>query len=92
MKHAPDPSIRLRKSAEGAGFPLRIESLEDGVDDPVHGLHVDQADHGPGAAANFDQTAFDDIGGAQLAPQMPGESGRRRAVRADRASCLVTVG
>jgi len=67
-------SIRLCKYAEGAGFPLQIESLEDGVDDSVHGLHVDEADHGPGFSPDFDETAFDDVGGAQLAPQVLGES------------------
>ena len=58
-------SSRLCKYTEGAIFPVQVESLEDGVDDAVH---VDEADHGPGAAADFDETAFDDVGGAQLAP------------------------
>ena len=43
----------LCKKAEGAIFPSQVESLEDGVDDAVHGLHVDEADHGAGTAANF---------------------------------------
>ena len=67
-------SSRLCKYAEGASFPFQVESLEDGVDDPVHGLHVDEADHGPCSAADFDETALDDVGGALLAPQVLGES------------------
>jgi len=67
-------SSRLCKYAERTVFPFQVESLEDGVDDSVHELHVDEADHGAGAAANFDETAFDDVGGAQLAPQMFGET------------------
>jgi len=67
-------SSRLCKYSEGAGFPFQVESLEDGVDDSVHGLHIDEADHGAGSSADFDETAFDDIGGAQLAPQMLGKT------------------
>ena len=54
----------LCKNTEGAGFPFQIESLENGVDDPVHTAHVDEADHGPGASPYLDETAFNDIGGA----------------------------
>ncbi len=67
-------SSRLCRYSEGAGFPFQVESLEDGVDDPIHRLHVDEADHGPGSAADFDETALDDVGGAQLAPQVFGKS------------------
>jgi len=67
-------SSRLCKSAEGAGFPFQVEFLEDGVDDPIHGLHVDEADHGPGSSPDFDEASLDDVGGAQLAPQVLGES------------------
>ena len=67
-------SSRLFEYAEGAVFPFQVESVEDGVDDSVHGLHVNEADHGAGATANFDETAFDDVGGAQLAPQVFGET------------------
>jgi hypothetical protein len=57
-------SSRLCKYTEGASFPFQVESLEDGVDDSVHGLHVDEANHGRGTTADFDETAFDDVGGA----------------------------
>ena len=67
-------SSRLCKYAEGADFPFQIESLEYGVDDSVHRLHVDEADHGPGSSPDFDETAFDDVSGAQLAPQVFGEA------------------
>ena len=71
FRNCPFPRVtssRLCKYAEGASFPFQVESLEDGVDDAVHGLHVDEADHGPGTAANFDEATLDDVGGAQLAP------------------------
>src|SRR5471030_1760236 len=32
----------LCKNAEGAVFPVQVESLEDGVNDAVHALHVDK--------------------------------------------------
>ncbi len=35
--------------------------------------HINEADHGPGAASDFDETAFDDVGGAQLAPEVFGK-------------------
>jgi hypothetical protein len=66
-------SSRLCKYPEGAGFPFQVEFLEDGVDDAVHGLHIDEAGHGPGTTADFDETSFDDVGGAQLAPQVLGK-------------------
>ena len=52
-------SSRLCKYAEGAGFPFQIKSLEDGVDDSVHGLDVDKADHRPCSSPDFDETSFD---------------------------------
>src|SRR5271157_3646010 len=58
----------LCKNPEGAVFPFQIKSLEDGVDDAVHALHIDKTDHGPSAAANFHETTLNDIGGAQLLP------------------------
>ena len=61
------------KKRGGCDFPFQVEPLEDGVDDANHGLHVDEADHGPGTAANFNEAAFDDVGSAQLAPQMLGK-------------------
>jgi hypothetical protein len=33
---------------EAAGFPFQVESLEDGIDDSIHRLHV-ETDRGPGA-------------------------------------------
>lgn len=41
-------SSRFCKNSEGAVFPFQAESLEDGVDDAVHRLDVDEANHGPG--------------------------------------------
>ena len=58
----------LCKNLEGAVFPFQIKPLEDGVDDPIHALHVDKADHRSGATPDFHEAALDDVGGAQLAP------------------------
>src|SRR5271157_6291125 len=57
-------SSSLCKQLEGAGFQFQVESLEDGVDDSVHALHVDEADHGPSSPAHLHEAAFDDVGGA----------------------------
>jgi hypothetical protein len=66
------------KKVEGAGFPFQVKSLEDGVDDAVHAFDVDKANHGPGAAADFDKAALDHVGGTQFASQMPGEGEKRQ--------------
>ena len=55
-------------------FSIQIEFLEDGVDNSIHGLYVDEADHGPSAASDFDETALDEVCGARLAPQILGEA------------------
>ena len=53
-------SSGLCKQLEGAGFPFQVEALEDGVDDAVHALHIDEADHGPGSPAHLHEAALDD--------------------------------
>src|SRR6266849_5729034 len=60
----------LCKKAEGAVFPLLVEAMEDGVDDALDAEFVDEADHGARAAAHLHEAAFDDVGGAQFAPQV----------------------
>ena len=60
----------LCKKSEGAVFPLLVEAMEDGVGDTLDAELVDEADHGPRSAANFHEAAFDDVGGAQFAPQV----------------------
>jgi len=60
----------LCKKAEGAVFPLLVEAMEDGVDDAFDAEFFDEADHGARAAAHLHEAAFDDVGGAQCAPQM----------------------
>ncbi len=74
-------SSGLCKKVEGAVFPFQVESLEDGVDDAVHAGHIDEADHGPGSSSYFQETAFNDIGGADLLPQMPGQGKKRQQFR-----------
>ena len=59
------------KKTKGAVSPLLpfVVAVKDGIDDAVDAGHVDEADHGPGAASDLDEAALDGIGGAQLAPQ-----------------------
>src|SRR5581483_460110 len=64
----------LCKNLEGAVFPFQVEALEDGVDDSVHAVYVHKAHHGPGTPPDLDKAALDDVGGAQLPPQVPGEA------------------
>jgi hypothetical protein len=64
----------LRKKLEGAGFPFQVKALENGVDDRIHALHIDKANHGPGTATHFHETTLDDIRGAQFEPQIPGKA------------------
>src|SRR5438132_1396744 len=71
----------LCKYREGVGFPFQVESLEDGVDDAVDAFYVDKANHGPGAAADFDKAALDHVGGTQFPPQMPGKGEHRQQFR-----------
>src|SRR5215469_18712781 len=71
----------LCKNLEGAVFPFQVEALEDGVDDPVQAFDIHKADHGPGAPPNFDEAAFDDVGGAQLSPQLSREAEERQQLR-----------
>ena len=55
--------------------------MEDGVDDSVHALYVDKANHGPGTAADLDKAALDHVGGAQFVPQVPGKGEERQQLR-----------
>lgn len=41
-------SGRLCKYAEGAGSPLQVKALEDGVNDSFHSLHIYKTNHGTG--------------------------------------------
>jgi hypothetical protein len=38
---------------KGAVFPFQVKSLENEVDDLLHAVHVNKADHGAGAALYF---------------------------------------
>src|SRR5579875_2505944 len=55
-------SSSLCKYSEGAVFPFQIESLEDGVDHSVHGLHIDETDHGSSTASDFHEDACGSFG------------------------------
>src|SRR5713226_131586 len=59
----------LCKKVEGAVFPLLVEAMDNGLDDAFDAQLVDKAHHRARSAAYFDEAAFDDIGGAQFAPQ-----------------------
>jgi pimeloyl-ACP methyl ester carboxylesterase len=74
----------LCKLVEGAGFPFQVESLEDGVDDSVYTFYIHKAHHGTGASSYFHEAAFDDVGGAQLLPEMAWKSEDQTVVPADR--------
>lgn len=54
--------------------PIKIESLEDGVDDSIYGLHVDKTEHRPSMAADFQIARLAGVGGAPLALQVFGEN------------------
>jgi hypothetical protein len=41
-------------------------------------FYVHKANHGAGAAADFDKAALDHVGGAQFAPQVAGERKERQ--------------
>ena len=64
-----------RQYAERAISPIQVESLEDGVEDAVHGLHVDETGYRTSTAAHFRKAAFVDVGGTQPAPPMFGHNG-----------------
>ena len=67
-------SSRLCKKLEGAVFPVEVKALEDRVNNSIHALYIDKADHGPGSPPDFHKAAFDDVGGAQLTPQVFGKA------------------
>ena len=66
-------SSRLYKKLEGAAFPLWIKSVKDREEDSIHALDVDKANHRPGSASHLHEAALDDVGGAQLSPEVSGE-------------------
>jgi hypothetical protein len=62
----------VKKSLEGAIFPLQIKSLKNGIDDAVHALNIHKANHGCGPPSYYDEITLNHIGGAQFAPQVLG--------------------
>ena len=60
----------LCKSLEGAGFPFQVKAIKDGIDNSVHTFHVYKADHRPRPPSHLHETTLNDIGGAQLLPEM----------------------
>ena len=71
----------LCKKSEGAVFPLRIHAVKDREHDSIHALNIDKTNHRSGAAPDLHETALDDVGGAQLPPQVPGEVEEAEQVR-----------
>jgi hypothetical protein len=59
---------------EGAGFPIEVESLEDGVDDAIDVFDIDKADHGTSSTPHFHKAALNHVGSAQLVPQASGKA------------------
>jgi len=74
----------LCKKAEGAVPPVVpfIVAVEGRIDDALDALDVDEADHGPGAAAHLHEAAFDDALRPQLAPEVLWEVEEGSAPRA----------
>src|ERR1051326_3927235 len=70
-------SSSLCKSLEGAGFPFQVKAIEDGIDNSVHTFHIYKADHRSGPSSDLDKAALDNIGGAQLLPEMFWETEKR---------------
>jgi len=64
----------LCEDAGGAITPLLVQAVEDGIDDSVHALHVDETDHGPSATTDLHEATPDDVGGAQLPPHIAQET------------------
>src|SRR3990170_3199008 len=79
--YSPVMSSCLCKQLEGAVFPLWIHPVKDREYDAIHTLHVDKANHRSSAATNLHETALDDVGGAQLSPQMSRELEERQQLR-----------
>ena len=46
LRNLPVMSSRLCKNPEGAVFPIQVKTLEDGIDDSIHALYIDETDHG----------------------------------------------
>ena len=67
----------LCNNPEGAVFPFQVKALEDGINDAIYAFDVHKAHHGPGAPSYLDETTLDDVGGAQLSPQVPWEAKER---------------
>src|SRR5947209_12596256 len=67
-------SSGLCKHAEGAVSPVKIESVKNGIDNAVDAVHVDKTDHRPSSAPDFYKNTLDDIGSAQLGPQVAREA------------------
>jgi hypothetical protein len=66
------------------GFPLQVESLEDGVDDAIHGLDTHKTDHGPSPPPHFHE-ALDDAVGCAVYATGAGKKRRTTGTRADSA-------
>src|SRR5579883_983020 len=65
----------LCKKAEGTvpPFVFFVVTIEDGIDDSIHARDVPEANHRASSSENLDKESLDHVGGAQLAPERPGE-------------------
>src|ERR1043165_2361850 len=64
----------LCKNLEGAGFPFQVKAIENGIDNSVHAFHVHKADHWPRPSSHLHKATLDNIGSAQLLPEMFGKT------------------
>ena len=49
------------KKLEGAVFPLWVEVVKDRIEDTIHALEVDTANHRSSAAPNLQETPLDQV-------------------------------
>lgn len=54
-------STSLCKKFEGAGSPIFVQALEDGIADSVGAFDDDEGDHSPSAGTDFHEAPHDDI-------------------------------
>lgn len=73
--------MSMCKKAEGAIFPLLVESVKDSADDALDAGQVHEADHGAHSAAHFYEASLDDVSGPQLPSQVQRKLTERKQVR-----------
>ena len=71
--NAADPRVTsscLCKNLEGAGFPLQVKAMENGIDNSVHTFHIYKVNHRSCPSWDLHKATLYNIGSAQLLPQV----------------------